>query len=117
MVRFSRGSGDGGPSDSSRPHSPADSVGVEANDHEASAIMPLAGLAIGQAGTVVGLAGEADNGITRRLRDLGFLAGTRVIAVRRAPLGEPTIYELRGYQMSLRRSESQRILIEPAPTA
>ena len=106
MARFSRASGDGGPSDSSRSPQPSGPLTLVA-----------AGLAIGQAGTVVGLAGEADNGITRRLRDLGFLAGTRVIAVRRAPLGEPTIYELRGYQMSLRRSESQRILIEPAPTA
>lgn len=92
------------------------SGGAVPKDGYVPASVSLAQLAIGEDCTVVGLAGEADNGVNRRLRDLGFLIGTRVLAVRRAPMGEPTIYELRGYQMSLRRAEAQRILIEPAHT-
>jgi ferrous iron transport protein A len=34
--------------------------------------------------------------------------------VRRAPLGDPVVYELRGYHLCLRRSEATRIRVEPA---
>ena len=48
-----------------------------------------------------------------RLADLGFLPGTTVRVVRRAPLGDPTIYELRGTQLCLRKRETARILVGP----
>ena len=35
-----------------------------------------------------------DGGQGRRLEDLGFVVGTRVRVDRRAPLGDPTVYEL-----------------------
>lgn len=41
-----------------------------------------------------------------RLRDLGFHPGTSVRCVRRAPLGDPRIYELRGVQLCLRSTEA-----------
>jgi Fe2+ transport system protein FeoA len=47
----------------------------------------------------------------QRLADLGFLPGTRVTLVRRAPLGDPAVYELRGSQMCIRRSEAGAIRI------
>ena len=50
----------------------------------------------------------------RRLLDLGFVPGTEVRVVRRAPLGDPVEYELRGYRLCLRRSEALRIHIIPA---
>jgi len=52
--------------------------------------------------------------IGRRLLDLGFVAGTVVRVLRRAPLGDPVEYELRGYRVCLRRSEASRIAVEPA---
>jgi ferrous iron transport protein A len=45
------------------------------------------------------------------LRDLGFVAGTRIAVLRAAPLGDPVLYELRGYELSLRRSEASRVRI------
>ena len=51
--------------------------------------------------------------VGRRLSDLGFLPGTAVRVVRRAPLGDPTVYELRGYQLCLRRAEASRIKVVP----
>jgi Fe2+ transport system protein FeoA len=33
---------------------------------------------------------------------------------RRAPLGDPRVYELRGTQLCLRRSEAARVLVELA---
>lgn len=50
--------------------------------------------------------------IGRRLLDLGLLPGTPVRAVRHAPLGDPGIYELRGYRLCLRRSETDRIHVQ-----
>ena len=46
--------------------------------------------------------------------DLGFCVGTPVRAVRRAPLGDPCLYELRGYRIALRRGEARWIRVRPA---
>jgi ferrous iron transport protein A len=56
---------------------------------------------------------EADGPLGQRLLDLGFLPGTEVRAIRRAPLGDPAVYELRGTQLCLRRSEAKRIRVVP----
>ncbi len=52
--------------------------------------------------------------IAWRLREIGFCRGTRVRFVRRAPLGDPAMYELHGATISLRRSEARRIRVRPA---
>jgi ferrous iron transport protein A len=55
----------------------------------------------------------------RRLQDLGFLPRTRVRALRRAPLGDPGLYELRGYRLCLRAADARRVRvrIQPGPAA
>ena len=63
----------------------------------------------GAAGVVRGIEG---NGATaERLRALGFVPGTEVRYLRRAPLGEPLVFELRGFRLCLRRPEARRIRI------
>ena len=47
-----------------------------------------------------------------RLRELGFCPGTEVRLDRRAPLGDPLLFTLRGSQLSLRRGEAVRIEVE-----
>jgi ferrous iron transport protein A len=49
-----------------------------------------------------------------RLREMGMLAGTRVTLVRMAPLGDPLEIKLRGYHLTLRKSEAEHILVDPA---
>jgi ferrous iron transport protein A len=49
-----------------------------------------------------------------RLREMGLLPGTRVKFVRAAPLGDPLEFEVRGYHLSLRREEADRVVVEPA---
>lgn len=56
---------------------------------------------------------DGSSPVGRRLRDLGFVPGTRVSVVRRAPLGDPVVYELRGMRLCLRRSEAQRVRVQP----
>lgn len=57
---------------------------------------------------------DAGSRIGRRLLDLGFVPGTEVQVVRRAPLGDPVEYELRGYRLCLRRSEALQVRVERA---
>jgi ferrous iron transport protein A len=69
----------------------------------------LAALAPGTRAVVVGVADDTPVG--RRLADLGFVPGTEVRVVRRAPLGDPVAYELRGTCLCLRRSEADRVRV------
>ena len=48
-----------------------------------------------------------------RLREMGLLAGTRVTLVRTAPLGDPLEIKLRGYNLTLRKTEADHVLVEP----
>jgi len=52
-----------------------------------------------------------------RLREMGVLPGTTVTLVRTAPLGDPIEIKVRGYHLTLRRSEAMHILVEPAKPA
>jgi len=47
-----------------------------------------------------------------RLREMGVLPGTSVTLVRTAPLGDPIEIKVRGYNLSLRKSEAAHILVE-----
>jgi ferrous iron transport protein A len=48
-----------------------------------------------------------------RLREMGLLVGTRVTLVRAAPLGDPLEIKVRGYHLTLRKSEAEHVLVEP----
>lgn len=71
--------------------------------------MTLDQLEIGQAAKVVKLTGEV--GVKRRLMEMGITAGSQVVAVRRAPLGDPLDVKIRGYHLSLRKEEAAVIEI------
>jgi len=64
---------------------------------------------IGASFRVVSVAG--DDGIARRLADLGLRPGIEIACLRRAPLGDPSVYALCGYQLCLRRTESARVRV------
>lgn len=49
-----------------------------------------------------------------RLREMGLLTGTPVKLVRIAPMGDPIEIKIRGYNLTLRKSEAAGILVEPA---
>ena len=74
--------------------------------------VPLSDLPVGGRAFVVAVAGSPE--LAARLTALGFLPRTEVRCRRRAPLGDPRVYELRGTQLCLRRSEARNIQVEPA---
>jgi Fe2+ transport system protein FeoA len=45
---------------------------------------------------------------------MGLLAGTRITLVRCAPFGDPIEIKVRGYHLTLRKSEAEHVLVEPA---
>jgi ferrous iron transport protein A len=47
-----------------------------------------------------------------RLREMGVLPGTTITLVRTAPLGDPLEIRVRGYHLSLRKSEASHVMVE-----
>jgi ferrous iron transport protein A len=70
----------------------------------------LASLAPGHTVRVIGVDGSCREG--ERLLDLGFIPGTQVEILKRAPLGDPVVYGLRGYHICLRASEARLIRVK-----
>ena len=66
-------------------------------------------------GTVHAVAGAED--VRRRLLEMGFCNRVTVTVVRRAPLGDPVEFRLRGYNVSLRKEEAACIFVVPAVPA
>jgi Fe2+ transport system protein FeoA len=52
-----------------------------------------------------------------RLREMGMLPGTRVTLVRVAPMGDPLEIQVRGYRLSLRKSEAALVELAAAGAA
>ncbi len=48
-----------------------------------------------------------------RLREMGLLAGTTLTLVRCAPFGDPMEIKVRGYHLTLRKSEAAHVMVEP----
>jgi ferrous iron transport protein A len=72
---------------------------------------PLTSVALGTTATVaeINLPPESRS----RLMEMGLLVGTKVELVRFAPLGDPVEIKVRGYNLTLRKHEAERILIRP----
>lgn len=70
----------------------------------------LSEFSIGETG-VIRLVG-GDGKIRRRLFDMGVTPGAEVYLRKRAPLGDPIEITLRGYELTLRKSEADIVTME-----
>lgn len=70
----------------------------------------LADLVVGATGRVARIHGGDE--ISLRLLEMGLTPGVRVVMLGSAPLGDPLEIEIRGYRLSLRRSEAARVELE-----
>jgi ferrous iron transport protein A len=50
--------------------------------------------------------------IRRRLLDMGLTNGASIKTIRISPLGDPVEYQVRGYRLSLRKSEATTIEVQ-----
>ena len=65
----------------------------------------------GNSATVTGIA--LTGPLKRRLIDMGITPGVKIKIKKFAPLGDPIEIELRGYELSIRRSEAKNIFVKP----
>ncbi|MDR1089110.1 MAG: ferrous iron transport protein A [Coriobacteriales bacterium] len=54
---------------------------------------------------------SGDGAVKRRLMDMGITKGTHIFVRKLAPLGDPVEVTVRGYELSLRRSEAKLIQV------
>lgn len=73
--------------------------------------MTLGAMQPGDRATIVRITGQGS--IRRRLMDMGATGGSLVEVERVAPLGDPMEIKLKGYHLTLRREEAERITVEP----
>ena len=78
----------------------------------ASPSIPLSQLAVGSTATVREFPKTGTAFI--RLREMGLLVGTSLTLVRTAPMGDPIEIKVRGYHLTLRKSEAEHVLVSPA---
>ena len=64
---------------------------------------------IGDSATVRRLKGEG--ALKRHIMDMGITKGTSVFVRKVAPLGDPIEVTVRGYELSLRKSEAENIRV------
>jgi ferrous iron transport protein A len=74
-------------------------------------MVTLDSLAEGQRARIVAIHG--DDALAMRLMEMGLLEEEQVVLVGFAPLGDPLEIEIRGYRLSLRTREAQRVEVEP----
>ena len=55
---------------------------------------------------------EGDGAAKRRIMDMGITKGTSVYVRKVAPLGDPIEVTVRGYELSLRKAEAEKIIVE-----
>lgn len=65
---------------------------------------------IGESARVVKLHGEG--AVKRRIMDMGITRGSEVFVRKAAPLGDPMEVAVRGYELSLRKADTQMIEVE-----
>ena len=67
-------------------------------------------VACGETVTVVKLHG--DGALKRRILDMGLTKGSQVYVRKVAPLGDPIEMTVRGYELSIRKSDAGMVQIE-----
>ena len=66
--------------------------------------------AIGETGLIKKVEGEGR--LRRRLFDMGVTPGATVYLRKKAPLGDPLEVTIRGYELTLRKSEAALVIAE-----
>ncbi len=73
-------------------------------------VVSLDQVLIGTSGIIEKVSGEGK--LRRRLFDMGLTPAAEVFLRKKAPLGDPLEITLRGYELTLRKSEASYVLIK-----
>ena len=72
-------------------------------------ILRLSELKTGQRGIIKRMYGEGR--FRHRLIEMGFVPGAEILVEKHAPLRDPIEYVLKGYHVSLRHEEAEKVLV------
>lgn len=76
-------------------------------------MVPLSTLKPGERGRIAAFVPDCKY-YRSKLLSMGITPGTEVRVVRFAPMGDPMELDVRGYRLSLRRSECRAVMVENA---
>ena len=65
---------------------------------------------VGSTVTVIKI--EGDGAYKRRIMDMGITKGTTVSVRKVAPLGDPIEVTVRGFELSIRKADADKIIVE-----
>lgn len=66
-------------------------------------------LSAGEKGVVISIG--SSGALRRRIIDMGITPGAQVVLRKVAPFGDPIEINVRGYELSIRKSEAKEILV------
>lgn len=72
--------------------------------------MTLDTLKIGQSAIITSVGGEG--ALRCRLLDMGLIPKTKVTLIKKAPMGDPIELRLRGYELTIRNEDAEKIEIK-----
>ena len=72
----------------------------------------LSEFSVGERGVVTSVSGEGK--MRRRLFDMGVTPGAEIFLRKKAPLGDPLEVTIRGYELTLRKTEAACVVMEAA---
>ncbi len=75
--------------------------------------MSLKELQVGKSARIIDVGGQG--ALRRRLLDMGLTPNTIITLRKTAPMGDPLELKLRGYILTLRKEDAERIFIEEVP--
>lgn len=70
----------------------------------------LSEFSVGERGVVTSVSGEGK--MRRRLFDMGVTPGAEIFLRKKAPLGDPLEVTIRGYELTLRKTEAACVAME-----
>ncbi len=73
-------------------------------------VKKLSEFLIGESGIIKIVEGEGR--LRRRLFDMGVTPGANITLIRKAPLGDPMEINIRNYELTLRKSEADLVVME-----
>ncbi len=80
---------------------------------EASLLTTLKTLKPGQSARIQAVGGEG--ALRQHFLDMGVIPGVQVTVIKLAPMGDPMELRIRGYELTLRLSEAEKITVVPIP--
>lgn len=72
-------------------------------------LLRLDELVAGETATIVEILG--DDVVAVRLMEMGLIDGEPITLIGKAPMGDPIEFSVRGYRISLRKTEAIRVMV------